>query len=390
MSTFELDEFDFPGLSSQETPIIHQPEPTPIQLKLVSNFPGIEPKNPIDVENNNNDTPSTFLDPQLLMLDANGPFELARTPFPAPAQVEGLLPACYHQMRANYHADAERWHRHEAEELTKFSQLYSDQCSPSEQPENTSSQEEHERVNKRSKMTRQHPNGRVSASGAVQKSEKPSSKALPAHISSALMTGPGLQQHARIADATELHPRVRRRLDYCPDSVYEHLAVRPSPWGEYQYDGQTLVGRFKYNEFGELTPGDVFTVEELQTYLFTHPLHTKDGIYQPKNGGLTIWIQRNPSDSKNRYGDVSSARCRFKDCIAQHRLIGQGQNRVCFDENSQKGGNLDPMHNAGYVHLYCLERYLSFPHICSTLQVKVEDRHLPNEIKAQNRYCIPF
>ena len=134
--------------------------------------------------------------------------------------------------------------------------------------------------------------------------------------------------------------------------------------------------------------GHFFTQEEMRMYLFEHPLHTNDGIYNPKQGGLRLWIQRNPADSKSRYGHSCAARCRFQDCIAQHRLIGQGQYRVCFDELSCRGGNLDPMHNAGYVHLYCLERFMDFPRICSTLLVRVENRTFPNEQNGKNKMML--
>ena len=123
----------------------------------------------------------------------------------------------------------------------------------------------------------------------------------------------------------------------------------------------------------------------MMTYLFEHPLHSNGSTYNPKEGGLRLWIQRNPPDSRSRYGHPCAARCKFQDCVAQHRLIGQGQNRVCFDELSCRGENLDPMHNAGYVHLYCLERFMDFPRICANLQVRVEDRDLPDEQNGKNK-----
>ena len=126
----------------------------------------------------------------------------------------------------------------------------------------------------------------------------------------------------------------------------------------------------------------------MRTYLFNHPLHTSGGTYNPKQGGLKLWIQRNPADSRSRYGSSCASRCKFLDCVAQHRLIGQGQNRVCFDELSCRGENLDPMHNAGYVHLYCIEKFMDFPQICSTLRVNVEDRQFPNEQNGKNKMML--
>lgn len=41
--------------------------------------------------------------------------------------------------------------------------------------------------------------------------------------------------------------------------------------------------------------------------------------------------------------------------------------------------NLDPKHNAGYVHLSCLEKKKDFPKLCKDLDVRPEDRVLPLE-----------
>ena len=133
-----------------------------------------------------------------------------------------------------------------------------------------------------------------------------------------------------------------------------------------------------YNQYGELLPGERFTVEELQIYLFKNYKHYQNGKYKPKEGGLKLFIQRNPADSRSRC-EPAASRCRFQECPAAHYLIGQGHTRVCFDELSSRGQNLDPFHNAGYVHLYCIERFLDFPLICSRLNVRVEDRVFPLE-----------
>ena len=40
--------------------------------------------------------------------------------------------------------------------------------------------------------------------------------------------------------------------------------------------------------------------------------------------------------------------------------------------------------NAGYVHLFCLERFMEFPDICSKLGVRAEDRVLSLESHGKN------
>ena len=235
-----------------------------------------------------------------------------------------------------------------------------------------------QRTPRRNQQSRHNTLSRISETGAIKKIEKPEPIVLPPQATQALMTTKGLQKFAHIEDANELHPRIRTRILFEPEKVYAKLDSRPAAWNN-----------FSYNEYGELKAGQTFTVEEVYTYLYHHPLHTlSNGQFNPKKGGLKLWIQRNPADSKSRYGESCSSRCRFKDCIAENHLIGQGQVRVCFDELSCRGQNLDPFFNAGYVHLWCLERFMDFPKICQTLQVKVENRILVHEPNVKNRMML--
>lgn len=170
--------------------------------------------------------------------------------------------------------------------------------------------------------------------------------------------------------------RAAKIADYKPEDHYTALDSAPPSWQD-----------FTYTAFGELEAGKTYTAEQLNRYLFQHPLHsTPDGGYDPKRSGLQIRVQKNPADSARRYPSFTSSRCRFTDCYGQHNCINQGQYRVAFDEQSHRAGaNTDPQHNAGYVHLYCLEKHLDFPSICARLNVLVEDRSLPKEPDARNR-----
>ena len=170
--------------------------------------------------------------------------------------------------------------------------------------------------------------------------------------------------------------RAAKIADYRPEDHYTALASPPSSWQD-----------FTYTSFGELEAGKTYTAEELNRYLFQHPLHTDpDGNYDPKHSGLHIRLQKNPADSARRYPTFTSARCRFTDCYGKHNCINQGQYRVAFDEQSHRPGtNTDPQLNAGYVHLYCLEKHLDLPSICAHLNIRVENRALPKEPDARNR-----
>ena len=173
--------------------------------------------------------------------------------------------------------------------------------------------------------------------------------------------------------------RQHNYLTFDPEKVYDPLPEPPASWGP-----------FKYTPEGELEAHRFYSVNKIQQYLTQHPFHQYRGTGESNSAdgstpSLILWIQRNPADSARRYPYPSSNRCRFDKCFATHNCINQGQYRVAFDEQSWKGANHDPLHNAGYVHLYCLERYFDFPELCRELDVRVEDRRLPYEPTSTNR-----
>lgn len=152
-----------------------------------------------------------------------------------------------------------------------------------------------------------------------------------------------------------------------PELVYNPLPARPPAWDCFQY-----------TDFGELEAAKAYSVSQIQRYLYNHPLDSR----------LRIWIQRLPADSARRYPTGSSSRCRFEDCPAVGRKILPGHFRVCFDEQNWQNQNYDPFINAGYVHLFCMERLMDFPQIVRDLNVTPEARHLPNEMGGQNRMSL--
>ncbi|KAI4201660.1 MAG: hypothetical protein LQ350_003139 [Teloschistes chrysophthalmus] len=166
----------------------------------------------------------------------------------------------------------------------------------------------------------------------------------------------------------------------------------------HQFDAAKVYSRpippadwsiFEYSEDGELERGRRYTASEIKEYLFDHPLHRlANGTYDPKNGGMRLWIQRNPADSARRYASPQSNRCRFEDCFATYNVINQGHIRVCFDESQSYLDNgdrkADPFYCAGFIHLNCLERLLDFPSICATLPIMPDSRELRNEPRGVN------
>lgn len=162
-------------------------------------------------------------------------------------------------------------------------------------------------------------------------------------------------------------------VGYDPAMHYQKLPKAPVNWNV-----------FKYNKYGELTPGRLYSASDLRRYLFAHPLHQTPNGYDPKQGGLTLWIQKTPSDSLHRYGNAEAARCRFLKCSGNKNSINAETTRVAFDEISKHAHNHNPQHNAGYVHLFCLERFMDFPEICLKLDIRAENRILPLEPYGKN------
>lgn len=66
-------------------------------------------------------------------------------------------------------------------------------------------------------------------------------------------------------------------------------------------------------------------------YLHNNPQHRGCETYNPKLGGLTLWIQRTPQDSALGHGYPKASLCRFED--REHiNVIKAGDIRVAFDE----------------------------------------------------------
>lgn len=157
--------------------------------------------------------------------------------------------------------------------------------------------------------------------------------------------------------------------NFNPANFYQPLGYVPRSWLEGQYPGELV---FQYNEHGELLPDATFTPQQIIDFISYHPLNTFDG----KKSGLTLWIQVTPADSGKRYGHKNSEKCRFDCCPDPARTIRKGDFRIAFDEQYAKGTNTDPFHNAGYVHLYCMEKFIDFPSICQNYNVRPDVRKL--------------
>ncbi|KAF2456792.1 hypothetical protein BDY21DRAFT_372252 [Lineolata rhizophorae] len=163
---------------------------------------------------------------------------------------------------------------------------------------------------------------------------------------------------------------------YDPKRYYKEC---PQPHGNWH----SKYYAFRYNKFGELDK-PMYSARQIHEFLFEHP--------RTEKFRLRLWIQRAPADSARRYHTPQSSRCRFKCCPAHKYTKGtilHGHLRVAFDERwhtYQK--NADPFHCAGYVHLYCLERFLDFPAVCRHVDIKVDTRSFNTE--PNHRFAAAF
>ncbi|MCJ1437485.1 hypothetical protein MMC27_006872 [Xylographa pallens] len=172
----------------------------------------------------------------------------------------------------------------------------------------------------------------------------------------------------RVSSNTSLNKNNRRADNQLPPGTYDPLPAPPPTWTS------TNGKRFLYDISGELQNGTYYTVKEIEDFLYQNP----------RRANMTLWIQRLPADSAARYPYSESRRCRFLHCFMTNGTINQGHYRIAFDELTSTHEYHDPMHNAGYVHLYCFEKYLDFPKIVCDLNVQVDQRTLPLEPRRRN------
>ncbi|KAH8879143.1 hypothetical protein GQ53DRAFT_775212 [Thozetella sp. PMI_491] len=171
------------------------------------------------------------------------------------------------------------------------------------------------------------------------------------------------------------HQRKRKRN---PSNDPKQVYLPPAPskgWGPRDKRGRHL---FRYNpKHVELAIDLRFSTQEA-LYFFSG---TKAPNNQPPNrSGLTIWIQNAPAQTNQRYHSGSaSSKCRWASCADPKYTILKGFWRVAFDENSDRTGrDLDPFINAGYMHLFCLEKSVDLVDLMQRAEATHEFRVLPD------------
>ena len=159
------------------------------------------------------------------------------------------------------------------------------------------------------------------------------------------------------------------------EEFYDDLPKPPPAWTHNGFE-------FRYNKYGELENSIRLSGDEMVDFLYYHPLHKKTGR---RERGLVLWVQTVPADSGTRYPNQKSDKCRFAECPVKQNTIHKGFFRVAIDENHHSGIRADPYHCAGFVHLYCLEKFLDFPSLCKEINVQPDNRLLA---EPKNRMAI--
>ncbi|TAQ85685.1 Phosphatidate phosphatase/4-nitrophenylphosphatase [Chlorociboria aeruginascens] len=176
------------------------------------------------------------------------------------------------------------------------------------------------------------------------------------------------------ANTQGINRRSENIQSFNPLRYYLPLVTQPASWGVKPVTGDPL---FTYTKDGELDPYIRFSKTQFCYFIFNHPLNPPPSSNASlRESGLTLWIQKTPSDCKRRYPNGKSDKCRFEDCPISHNTIHKGDFRVALDEQHKKKNKSDPFHNAGYVHLWCLEKFFDFPTLCRQVNIRADDRVL--------------
>ena len=208
--------------------------------------------------------------------------------------------------------------------------------------------------------------GRVAVAG--------SSEPNPESERRAVLKSPRRLSRAYRGDATQNQPdksRIQQKNRYIENSAYTPLTQAPETWDI-----------FEYTKDGELEPSSLFSAEEINRFLFTHPLH--QGHHDLKESQLKLRVHKTPYSSAKRF--PNGLMCRFGDCPM--RTINQGHLLVVVDELSVQHPDHDHFLNAAYFHLWCIERYCDFPKMCAKLNVSAEGRNARKEEGRKNKFCL--
>ncbi|KAI1739723.1 hypothetical protein F4680DRAFT_448720 [Xylaria scruposa] len=184
-----------------------------------------------------------------------------------------------------------------------------------------------------------------------------------------------------------------------PEKYYGPSPPKPRDWGPRNERGKHL---FTYTEKGELAAGLYLTTKEMRQYLlgpspqdpanFEGPFRLPGVKLRTKKlrQGLTLWVGWPAPMSNARYPrGGESTKCRFKNCEYKGRTISMVDPWVIFDERqNEEGEAIDPFHNAGYVHLFCLEVNFDIVDLWQCLDIRPDYRSFKRE--SHPYFCLSY
>jgi hypothetical protein len=178
----------------------------------------------------------------------------------------------------------------------------------------------------------------------------------------------------RTAKINDYDPRTK--YIYTPHPLGTAAEPHGAPWkGRH-------IHRYKDSSLKEYDGGNEIAIYELEKREMSAAEIEDFILNYPRKGKLTLRIQVAPGDSGRRYRSGAD-KCRFEECPNRQggvpATIKHGWYRVAFDERGDE--KYDPFAaNCGFVHLYCMERFLDFEYICRKANVMVDFRNnMPTE-----------
>ncbi|KAF2442681.1 hypothetical protein P171DRAFT_522415 [Karstenula rhodostoma CBS 690.94] len=182
----------------------------------------------------------------------------------------------------------------------------------------------------------------------------------------------------RTAKINQYDPR--NYYTYTPHPLGTETQPHGAPWN---HPNSPYTHKYRDSSLKEYDGGEEIAIYELENREMS-PDEIQDFIlgYPSSRNKLTLRIQVTPGDSGRRYRSGAD-KCRFVDCPNRvgglPATIKHGWYRIAFDERDDD--EYDPFAaNCGFVHLYCMERFLDFEYICRKANVMVDFRaHMRNE-----------
>lgn len=177
---------------------------------------------------------------------------------------------------------------------------------------------------------------------------------------------------------------LRPRPETGPERLYK---PRPQPKEWSLRSAAGVPGHtFRYTKAGALDGSITFNASLFWHFMRQHPLNTQGGRLLPKESQkLVLYLQVTPTQQYHRYADPRDAKCRFENCPSPFRTIRRGFLRVAICEEPLAGIDYDPYHNAGYMHLWCLEQAVDLAQLAHHFRFQIDERRFILEQKNHMR-----